>query len=176
MTWEHEAFHAETLLYMLLQRAGTGTIPPPGFSPPSWASLSEIWDSAPKPASSTVTLGPAKVVIGHDDDESEDANGGDVATHEYGWDNEHPKRMVDVQEFKIEWRPVTNRQFYEFYCDHKGKGIQLPASWIEIEGEMHVSNTHMPLTQRIDYGGLGPHPAWPNSVEDSTRLASHDFL
>jgi hypothetical protein len=85
MTFEHEAMHAETLLYMLLQRAGSGTLPPPGFTPPPWASLAETWNSAPEPESSTVTLGPTTITLGHDDNEADDAFASDVGGHEFGW-------------------------------------------------------------------------------------------
>lgn len=142
MTFEHEALHAETLLYMLLQRAGTGTLPPPGFSPPDWLSLSAGWDSAPEPESSTVTLGPAIVKIGHDDSEPEDLTSATAADHEFGWDNEHPRREVAVGEFNITWRPVTNGQFYEFYKSKDGQNLEMPASWIEKNGQMHVSRAH----------------------------------
>jgi formylglycine-generating enzyme required for sulfatase activity len=141
MTFEHEAQHAETLLYMLLQRAGSGTLPPPGFTAPPWSSLAATWDSATLPNSETVTLGPGTVTIGHDDSEADDfdnAGASDVAGHEFGWDNEHPKREMHVEEFKIEWRPVTNAQFYEFYVgEEKGK-VQLPTSWVEVNGEIQV--------------------------------------
>lgn len=132
MTLEHEAMHAETLLYMLLQRAGSGTIPPPGFAPPAWESLAAGWNAAPKPADPTVILGPASVALGHDDDESCDQSVIDnVRDHEFGWDNENPKRQVEVGQFRIEWRPVTNREFYEYYLG-PGKGkVALPTSWVE---------------------------------------------
>jgi formylglycine-generating enzyme required for sulfatase activity len=141
MTLEHEALHAETLLYMLIQRSGSGTLPPPGFTPPPWSSLAAIWNSAPPPKSETVILGPGTVIIGHDDAEADDidsATAFDVAGHEFGWDNEHPKREVHVDQFMIEWRPVTNRQFYEFSLG-AGKGkVQLPASWLEKNGRIEV--------------------------------------
>jgi L-histidine Nalpha-methyltransferase / hercynylcysteine S-oxide synthase len=141
MTFEHEALHAETILYMLLQRAGSGTLPPPGFTAPSWSSLAATWGSAPLPKSETVTLGPTTVVIGHDDSEVDDfdsATASDVAGHEFGWDNEHPKREVLVGKFTIDWRPVTNAQFHEFYIGPGNEKVQLPTSWVEINGEMKV--------------------------------------
>ena len=138
MTLEHEAMHAETLLYMLLQRAGTGTIPPPGFVTPPWSSLLEGWKKIPAPPNKSVILGPATVTLGHHDLEAEDATSADVGTHEFGWDNEHPKREVHVKEFKIEWRPVTNGEFYMFYTG-QGKGkVEFPASWVEDDDGVKV--------------------------------------
>jgi len=137
MTLEHEAMHLETFLYMLLQRAGTGTLPP-GCTEPSWTTLAIGWNETPKPVSDTVTLGPALVVLGHDDNEAEDATSDDAQSHEFGWDNENPKRQVHVKEFKIEWRPVTNGEFYQFYTG-SGKGkVALPASWLDEDDAMKV--------------------------------------
>jgi L-histidine Nalpha-methyltransferase / hercynylcysteine S-oxide synthase len=132
---------------MLLQRSGTGTIPPPGFIPPNWESLAKGWDEAPLPKESSIILGPETVTIGHDDFEEEDAKMGaeGVGEHEYGWDNEHPKREIEVGKFRIDVRPITNGEFYEFYVGEaakvwKGKEkVQLPASWLEKDGEIHVS-------------------------------------
>ncbi|KAF9562588.1 DUF323 domain-containing protein [Agrocybe pediades] len=149
MTLEHEAMHVETLLYMLIQRAGTGTIPPPGFIAPSWTSLANAWNQAPKPASKTVTLGRATVTLGHDDKESDDDITTDATTHEFGWDNEHPKREVHVKQFKIEWRPVTNGEFYRFYtCEGKDK-VQLPASWVQDGDEIKVRTLYGPISMEI---------------------------
>ncbi|KAJ7078568.1 DUF323 domain-containing protein [Mycena belliarum] len=152
MTFEHEALHAETLLYMLLQRAGSGTLPPPGFAPPAWASLAETWDAAPQPVSAAITLGPATITLGHDDNEAEDEVPGkdtDVMGHEFGWDNEHPKREVQVDEFRIEWRPVTNGQFFEYRVSQGADVVPLPASWAEINGEMHVRTLYGPIPLKI---------------------------
>ncbi|TFK70933.1 hypothetical protein BDN72DRAFT_495551 [Pluteus cervinus] len=151
MTYEHEAMHAETLLYMLLQRAGTGTLPPLGFSLPPWETLAASWDALPKPSEPTVTLGPAEVFIGHDDDEEKDQSVTDTARYEFGWDNENPKSKSRVGEFRIEWRPVTNGEFYEFYVANEGKDerVQLPASWVEQEGEMRVRTIYGPIPMKI---------------------------
>lgn len=140
MTLEHEAMHAETLLYMLLQRAGTGTIPPPGFVHPPWSSLKIGWDAVPLPTSPTVTLGPATVIIGHDDDDAIDESDRcqNDENHEFGWDIEHPARAVDVAQFQISWRPVTNGELYRFYSEGGKDKIAFPASWIKDGDEIMV--------------------------------------
>ncbi|KAM5531301.1 hypothetical protein V8D89_015016 [Ganoderma adspersum] len=148
MTLEHEAFHVETLLYMLLQRAGTGTVPPAGFIPPPWDVLAESWDKQTLPATETVTLGPAEISLGHDDNEAHD-HSIDVLDHSLGWDNENPQRTARVEQFKIEWRPVTNGQFYEFYTGH-GKGkVQFPKSWVELNGEVFIRTLYGPVPMKI---------------------------
>lgn len=126
---------------MLLQRAGSGTIPPPDFTSPNWESLTAIWDAAPKPTDTFVTLGPATVSIGHNDVEEEDAHpekATQVDSHEFGWDNESPKRDVSVGKFRIEWRPVTNGEFYEYYAGGGHTKVKFPASWVESSGETCV--------------------------------------
>ncbi|KAH9933269.1 hypothetical protein B0H21DRAFT_825820 [Amylocystis lapponica] len=127
MTLEHEAFHAE---------------------PPAWTTLAEAWNSAPPPTTPTVTLGPTTVILGHDDDEADDAST-DVAGHDFGWDNEHPRRAVQVRKFAIDVRPVTNGEFFEYY-NGKGKGIaQFPASWIEEDGETRVRTLYGPVPMDV---------------------------
>ncbi|KAL0960797.1 hypothetical protein HGRIS_005816 [Hohenbuehelia grisea] len=156
MTYEHEALHVETLLYMLLQRAGTDTIPPPGFTVPPWSALADTWNSSPAPATKTVTLGPASVTLGHDDAEADDDHpelASQVVDHEFGWDNEHPKRTAEVKRFAIEWRPVTNGEFYKFYKEHDKEDskhkVQFPASWIESDGEVRVRTLYGPVPMKV---------------------------
>ncbi|KIM89427.1 hypothetical protein PILCRDRAFT_813358 [Piloderma croceum F 1598] len=169
MTCEHEALHAETLLYMLLQRAGTGTIPPPDFTPPNWASLAEIWEAAPKQVSPTVILGPAVVSLGHDDIEADDIDlvkALEVDGHEFGWDNESPKRKAYVNEFSIEWRPITNGQFYDFYKSGGQEQVKFPASWVEYKGETCVRTMYGPVPMKIAWN-------WPimTSYDDFSAYA-----
>ncbi|KAJ4482382.1 DUF323 domain-containing protein [Lentinula aciculospora] len=147
MTFEHEAFHAETLLYMLLQRAGSGTVPPPGFAVPEWNSLVSSWKNMPPLAEDTVLLGPSVVELGHDDAEGDDEleeHKLNVKDHEFGWDNEHPKRLVEVPEFRISWRPITNGQFYEAFKMNKDK-FHVPASWTEENKEFKVLTLYGPV-------------------------------
>lgn len=139
MTLEHEAMHVETLLYMLIQRAGSGTLPPAGFITPPWASLAESWNAIPRPRSKTVTLGPAFVSLGHDDVEADDDDSeSSVGDYEFGWDLEHPKRQVNVPRFEIEWQPVTNGEFYEFYMGAGNGKVSFPASWVDTDGIIEV--------------------------------------
>ena len=146
--------YRETLLYMLLQVADgspEGTVPPQGFTPPPWNLLAEadariVVSSRDYP--STVTLGPAIVSLGHDDKDSEDSLESYSAVHDFGWDNENPMRKVEVAQFRIEWRPVTNGQFYEYYKKTKGA---FPKSWVEIDGEIFVRTLYGPVSMNCAY-------------------------
>ena len=71
MTLEYEAMHVERLLYILVQRAGSGTPPPTTFITP-WSSLAEDWNTSPASRSKTATLRPAIVRLGHGDNEADD--------------------------------------------------------------------------------------------------------
>ncbi|KAL5529074.1 hypothetical protein ACEPAG_5048 [Sanghuangporus baumii] len=151
MTYEHEGFHAETLLYMLLQGATGvpgGTLPPPGFTTPNWELLAKNWDAGPTPAKSTITLAPETIILGHDDREELD-EAPEKSTIldgvEFGWDNEYPKREMYIDEFRIEWRPVSNGQFYEFFNGQGKDKVELPASWVEIDGEVQVRTLYGPI-------------------------------
>ncbi|KAH8116694.1 DUF323 domain-containing protein [Phellopilus nigrolimitatus] len=171
MTLEHEGFHVETLLYMLMQGAGApgGTLPPPGFTAPPWDILAERWNSIPPPVEPTVTLGPADVILGHGDPEALDDNL-EVRFQddnvEFGWDNEHPARKVLVETFRIEWRPVTNGDFYEFFKGDGKEKVKLPASWIEINGETRVRTLYGPIPMKF-----AQH--WPvlTSYDDISKYA-----
>ena len=167
LTFEHEALHAEvfcyqssldniltrcqTLLYMLLQRAGSGTIPPSGFAIPPWESLLASWNAAPKPSALTTIIGATTVTLGVDDIEADDARKApDVEGHVFGWDNESPSRQVRIDTFRISWRPVTNGEFFEFYTG-VGKGMAtFPATWVKHEdGEIAVRTLYGPVSMTI---------------------------
>lgn len=163
---------------MLLQRAGTGTIPPPDFSPPHWESLAAQWQTAPKPVVATVEIGASIVTIGIDDIEAEDTDPAkcfDIAGHIFGWDNESPSRQVEVKAFRIEWRPVTNGEFYEF---SKGAGqgrVKFPASWEDHNGETCVSRTHPSFRVQSQHT-IGADTIWSSSHKDRLGLASPYML
>ena len=126
------------------------------------------------PATETVTLGPAEVTLGHDDDESQDDTTEGVLEHAFGWDNENPKRTVKVEKFRIEWRPVTNGQFYEFYTGPGKDKVQFPKSWIELNGEVFVSRSSIPLVTCVYsmiHGESGSYSLRPCPDQDCVALA-----
>lgn len=127
---------------MLIQRAGSGTLPPPGFTTPPWASLVEQWaQETPALSEATTELGPATITLGHDDSEADDfaaefreaVNG-----HEFGWDNESPPRAVNIEKFKIDWRPVSNGEFYAFWAGKGAPNVKMPKSWVREDGIVKV--------------------------------------
>jgi formylglycine-generating enzyme required for sulfatase activity len=172
MTLEHEGFHVETLLYMLIQRSGTGTLLPPGFTAPAWSTLAAQWDQAtPLLSSPTTTLGPTTIILGHDDSEADDhlpELKHVVDGHEFGWDNESPPRPVEVAQFKIDWRPITNQEFYSFWTG-EGKGkVDMPVSWVDDEGDIKVRTLYQSVPMEVAKD-------WPvlTSYDDLARFAHH---
>ncbi|CAE6518671.1 unnamed protein product [Rhizoctonia solani] len=150
MTYEHETSHAETLLYMLIQRAGSGTIPPATIVP-DWKTLAKVWDAeirATLNAPTLVRIGPSEVTVGHDDFESEDASApeGWESSYEFGWDNEHPKRSVPIGSVDVSTRPVTNGDYLAFLSKQSRLGEKdLPASWVRVNDEIHVRTLYGPV-------------------------------
>jgi len=139
---------------MLIQRAGTGTLPPPGFRCPPWSSLSDQWTRlTPALASTTTTLGPAMITLGHDDSEADDVLPEfvhDIDGHEFGWDNESPTRAVEVGKFKIDWRPVSNAEFCTFWRSGEGQGeADMPMSWVDVDGQIMVRTLYGPVSMDI---------------------------
>lgn len=175
---------------MLLQRAGTGTLPPPGFAAPDWSSLSRTWDAiaAAEAGGKLLSFSAQRIELGHVDVESQDGakdapNDPAAWEHEYGWDCENPTRDVDVKAFKIRSLPISNGEFRDFL---KKKGSDyIPPSWVKKNDEIEVSfqpgvaypasSTRSPsacLQVRTFYGpvpfAIGQH--WP-CIAPATQLA-----
>ncbi|KAH7101837.1 hypothetical protein BKA62DRAFT_702437 [Auriculariales sp. MPI-PUGE-AT-0066] len=173
MTLEHEGFHIETLLYMLLQRAGgpePGTLPPPNTRVPNWTGLRAEWDAASRLTgeSKTTKIGPTEFSIGHDDFEStdEDTKPLRVKNWAFGWDNEHPRRSVKLDTtVKMSWRCITNGEYAEFWRVERaaGREVETPKSWVvSHEGNIEVRTLYGPIPLHIAHD-------WP-------VLASYDAL
>lgn len=144
---------------MLIQRAGTGTLPPTDFVAPPWDLFKLQWDATPAPSTECVTLGPATVTLGHDDSEGDDFLPGveNAVGREYGWDNESPARQVDVGKFRAAWRPVTNKEFLTFWKIGKA---QLPRSWVEEDGDIKVILSSMHEKEKEFHSFLDPNDLW----------------
>ena len=96
-------------------------------------------------------LGGETISLGHDDDESADGDTDleKIKHHEFGWDNEHPKRDCEVKPFRIDWRPISNGDFYQFYQGEVKEKVALPASWVEENGEVKVRSLYGPVSMEI---------------------------
>lgn len=127
MGYEHEAQHAETLLYMLAQSDMTV---PPGPKP-EWEVLQRSWGQFEK--NKVLEIDSTSIKMGHDDVEKDDesAQEGDWKSHEFGWDDENPQIEIQVNPFKIDALPITNGAYLEYM---RAKGIEaIPAAWHDIE-------------------------------------------
>ncbi|GBB86227.1 hypothetical protein RclHR1_12660007 [Rhizophagus clarus] len=122
MTFEHEAMHVETFLYMLVQNKNAS--PPKGVVIPRWR---PSYDSVPK--ANLIPVSAQTITLGHDDDESADDT--DPLSLPFGWDNERPSRKVTVQPFEIQSRPVTNGEYLYFMKTTINK--EYPSSWIPVD-------------------------------------------
>jgi len=122
MTFEHEAMHLETLLYMAIQSKNIN--PPKGIVTPRWK---PSFSSVPK--ADFITIPAQTITIGHDDNEYTDDT--DPLSLPFGWDNERPSRQVNVQSFKIQSRPVTNGEYLHFMKKTVNK--EYPSSWIPVD-------------------------------------------
>ncbi|QSS58794.1 hypothetical protein I7I51_08223 [Histoplasma capsulatum] len=120
--FEHEAMHLETFLYMLLQ--SDKILPPPGVPQPNFESLAHQ-SALESRESSWFTIPEQQVSIGlHDPDDHV------IPKHSFGWDNEKPKRMVNVPAFAAQARPITNGEYAKYLEQHHISSI--PASWIDL--------------------------------------------
>ncbi|KAI6115978.1 hypothetical protein F5141DRAFT_1187370 [Pisolithus sp. B1] len=158
---KHEGWHVATLLYMLIQRAGTGALPPPGTS--------------------TVTVGPARVTLGYDDCESEDFSpdvAGIVDVHAFGWGNESLTCFEEVKQVKIERKPVTNAGFLTICKGNKQVG--LPVSWMEDTGEIKFSIAFRASIRTVygsvSMGRLGGRGSDGGIEWTSTLFSNHEGL
>ena len=112
------ALHLETLLYMLIQSDTVS--PPPGNIPDFAASSEEARKN--RVSNDWITVPAETISIGFGE------SGDDLSNNaHFGWDNEKPRRLVDVPAFQAQARPVTNEEFAR-YLDQTNQS-SLPALW-----------------------------------------------
>lgn len=148
---------------MLIQRAGSsdGTRPPPGVRRPDWAALTRQWSArlvSEAGVEKQLTLGPTEIWLGHDDFEAQDFTNPNVDGHEFGWDNEHPRRRVVVERFKVDRLPITNREYLSFWRG-EGGGRPAPCNWTVEDGEVKVSRVDK-MRLVLAYDNKGSHFVW----------------
>ncbi|WVQ83173.1 hypothetical protein IAT38_005312 [Cryptococcus sp. DSM 104549] len=155
MTFEHEAMHAETLLYMLAQSPLTR--PPTAVKTPDWEALGKMWAAKAETVRSRILdIEGGEVVMGHDDREADDAQFGSAEgweTHEFGWDNEHPRVVQTVKPFMVDSLPVSNAK-YLFYLTCTGALANLtdataPASWVKVNDQWMVRTLYGPVSMQV---------------------------
>jgi gamma-glutamyl hercynylcysteine S-oxide synthase len=126
---EHEAMHQETLLYMWHRLPFEQKRKPASYEPRD--------DGAP-PRQEWIDVAGGPAVLGVD-----------RAATAFGWDNEHPRHVVDVEPFSIERHNVTNAAFAAFidaggYSDPRWWRPE-DYAWIQAQGM-----THPPFWTRND--------------------------
>lgn len=120
LTFEHEVMHLETYLYMLVQNEKIR--PPPGSTKPDFEKLAEEADLNAVP-NQWFKVPRSEVKVGLDDPENE--YGPD---RYFGWDNEKPQRVVSVETFEAQGRPISNGEYAEYLKETRSTAI--PASWM----------------------------------------------
>ena len=113
---------------------------PPGFATPDWVYLSAQWDAEVAAEqrdtrSQVIKFEASDIDVGHDDFEHLDAQTAYDAGHEFGWDNESPKRKVQVDSFHISLLPISNADYLRFFEESGRPDKLLPGSWVRLSGD-----------------------------------------
>ncbi|OJJ97070.1 hypothetical protein ASPACDRAFT_123798 [Aspergillus aculeatus ATCC 16872] len=171
--FEHEAMHLETFLYMLIQSERIN--PPPAVPKPDFERI--FRDARERERSNDwFTIPEQTLSIGLDDD------GKSVPSASYAWDNEKPARVISVQAFQAQGRPITNGE-YARYLQANSLG-QKPESWIWTHpkgssGVVHGGQSNGHATKEYLAGFavrtvFGPVPL--EYAQDWPVIASYDEL
>ena len=168
MTFEHEAQHAETLLYMLVQSSATR--PPTANSMPHWEHLAARWKDEARP-NTVLTITGGTVQIGHNDAENEDSSRDYSPDEELGWDCENPAVSVEVKPFKVDALPISNAEYLAFLKSRPqldwNKTCAFPASWVQVDGDWHVRTLYGPVS--FEHAGFWPLMASKCEIDDFAR-------
>ena len=121
LSFEHEAMHLETLLYMLLQ--SEKALPPFGAISPDFASLAHQAELTTS-TNGWFTIPAAKLTLGMGDSENSSS-----LDHFFGWDNEKPSRHTTVESFLARPGPITNGEYARYL--ERTRNNRIPASWSE---------------------------------------------
>ncbi|KAG6003635.1 Ergothioneine biosynthesis protein 1 [Claviceps maximensis] len=129
VSFEHEAMHLETLLYMMLQ--SDEIMPPPLMGVPNFARMAKKAFEA-RVSNEWFDIPEQVVTVGMNDPEDGEEN-----VH-FGWDNEKPQRKVRVHTFQAKGRPITNEEYASYI--YNTKSSKFPASWFCSSPPSHSKN------------------------------------
>ena len=125
ISFEHEAMHLETFLYMLLQ--SDRVLSPPGLDIPDFKTMFQQARDAAKP-NAWFTIPEQDISIG-----LEDSDHSIVPKSSFGWDNEKPQRAATVHAFEAQARPITNGEYAKYL--HVNDCKTQPASWLSVQAD-----------------------------------------
>jgi len=121
---EHELMHHETLVYLLQELDPKRKVAPPECSEPAPGAA---------PRQERVPVPGGRVRLGADRD-----------TLTFGWDNEFPPRLVEVERFAIDRYPVTIAAYRDFVDSggYRNEGVWSAEdwAWIRAQGMEHPRN------------------------------------
>ncbi|TWU75844.1 hypothetical protein ED733_005205 [Metarhizium rileyi] len=144
--FEHELMHIETLLYMMLQ--SDKTLPPPHMGAPDFERMAKRAFEG-RVENEWFDVPAQEIVLGMNDPEDGTEN-----VH-FGWDNEKPRRKVQVHAFQAQGRPITNEEYAQYM--YMANVPKVPASW----SSSNLDNGHDKTN------GTNGHKAIPTTLPDS---------
>ncbi|TIA90301.1 hypothetical protein E3P99_01648 [Wallemia hederae] len=171
MTYEHMVMHAETLLYMLIQKCEDINAPA-GFVMPDWKALAKQWNKEEshqsKQSNQVLSFPKCTVTLGHNDAESSDSEHANDApdSHEYGWDCEHPATVHAVDAFRVDAVPIRNKEYRE-WLEGSGRAHR-PASWVVREGDGDGEGDVIKIRTLYGMVDFAVAQHWP--VQDSLEM------
>ena len=133
---------------MLLQ--SDRTLPPPGVAP-DFVALGKQAREAAVP-NQWISIPASTFNVGLEDPENDDA-----PDRYFGWDNEKPRRLVNMPAFQAQARPLTNED-YAHYLYHTGQDA-VPASWTSVKTSQNMSGSYVEKLvngHSFYQNGLGP--------------------
>lgn len=137
--------HLETLLYMLLQSDQTR---PPGIKP-DFEVLAKQAQEAAVP-NEWIKVPASTCIEGMNDPENDEG-----PDRYFGWDNEKPKRSIDVPAFEAQARPLTNKDYARFLF--QTGDAKLPASWVSGQLDTPKTNDNLQVNGNCVYmNGASP--------------------
>lgn len=147
--------------------------PAPCFSKPDFAALSGSWDKqvADEQRSDRKLIksySSSSIAIGHDDFDHLDRETAYDPKHAFGWDNESPKRQVEVPAFSVSMLPISNKEYHEFWTASGMPASLVPGSWLqEDDGSISVRVLTTPGKVELD---VAKH--WP-CMASGKQLEAH---